>query len=734
MHPSQPDYQDFYEAQVGARRHLHSASRLTDRFGDPSIVLTVILLVAAALYNFWGSPTLETVVTRLESPVWDLLVTLSPSALIQAIERWRFASSITPGMSEAPLNTHAAKSAAMRRILGLASTGGVVSSALQGRTRALSMSSMLGFKGDPERPPGLGNRDNSCFQNSILQGLASLETFPEYLDACERAAEADDVNSEVAQTLRTLINDLTDGVHNGRTIWTPNKLRFMSTWTQQDAQEYYSKILDDIDKGIAKSTSDKRIRPGFETDSTAMGFDTSEDKSGNNHRQVSAFSQSHDMSATRNPLEGLLAQRVACIECGYSEGLSMIPFNCLTLSLGLDRGQHDLYERLDAYSKVEPIDGVECSKCTLLKAQRLLKKLVEQMQGGGSSDVQLTEPLRRLAAVEEALEDDDFEDRTIVEKCKIPAQSRVSSTKTKQVVIARPPRSLAVHMNRSVFDPSTFDMMKNSAPVNFPLTLDLGPWCLGSKTSAKIPAPSGDAIEEGTGSIESWALDPRASMIAGDTESSRLNGPIYELRAAVTHAGRHENGHYICYRRHARQKMTSPATTEGKTPEKAMDDDDVQSHSDGSAQAKPSAEEVVSSDTNMTEMSWWRLSDHNVSRVEEETVLSLSPGVFMLFYDCVDPSMVVNEDIEPMQDAEAELGVTDALDEELPVATPELTGDDDDGAQTESDGPGTPRNPVEGDETRARSNVDDLKNFQKHTVAAQEAERNVDDALATGHS
>ncbi|KAH8177255.1 ubiquitin carboxyl-terminal hydrolase domain-containing protein [Sarocladium implicatum] len=733
MHPPRQDFQDFYEAQVGARRQLHSATTLTDRFREPSIVLTVVLLLAAALYNFWGSPSLETAVIWLESSLWDLLVTLSPAALIQALDRRRSTSRMNP----ASLDTHAAKSAAMRRILGLSSTGGVVSSALQSRTRALSVSSMLGFKADPERPPGLGNRDNSCFQNSILQGLASLQTFPDYLAACERAAEADDADSEVAQTLRALINDLTDGVHNGRTIWTPNKLRFMSTWTQQDAQEYYSKILDDIDKGIAKSASNNMRRPGFESDRTANETFESEHSDGNNYQSLSASSKSHDISASRNPLEGLLAQRVACVECGYSEGLSMIPFNCLTLSLGLDRGQHDLYERLDAYSKVEPIEGVECSKCTLLKAQRLLKKLIEQMRGGGSSEAQLAEPLRRLAAVEEALEDDDFEDKTIVEKCKIPSQSRVSSTKTKQVVIARPPRSLAVHMNRSVFDPSTFDMMKNSAPVNFPLTLDLGPWCLGSKIPDDTSAQPDVAATEGAGNTESWALDPRASMVAGDTEPSRLSGPIYELRAAVTHAGRHENGHYICYRRHARQKTPTQTAEEAEAVQKmdqTVENDDVQSQSDIETDQRSSEGVGAVGDSETAEMSWWRLSDHNVSRVEEDTVLSLSPGVFMLFYDCVDPSMVVNDDADIMQDAQAEINASSTLEDDLPVATPELTGDDDDGVQTPSEGPGTPRNAADGDESRARTQVDNMKSLTRDAISTQRTKNDVDNALPSEHA
>jgi ubiquitin carboxyl-terminal hydrolase 1 len=62
-------------------------------------------------------------------------------------------------------------------------------------------------------------------------------------------------------------------------------------------------------------------------------------------------------------------------------------------------------------------------------------------------------------------------------------------------------------------------------------------------------------------------------------------------------------------------------------------------------------------------MDWWRLSDHNVSKVSEDVVLSLSPGVFMLFYDCVDPVMVPNDEDVNMQDADEVANLTpDAAD------------------------------------------------------------------------
>jgi ubiquitin carboxyl-terminal hydrolase 1 len=321
----------------------------------------------------------------------------------------------------------------------------------------------------------------------------------------------------------------------------------------------------------------------------------------------------------------------------------MIPFNCLTLSLGLDKNHHDLYDRLDAYSKVEEIEGVECPKCTLLKAQRLLTKLVERLQSGGSKKEQLAEPLRRLEAVQTALEEDEFDEETIKDRCKITPQGRVNVTKTKQMVIARPPQSLAIHVNRSVFDPSTFNMVKNSAPVNFPMTLDLGPWCLGSAEEVKPVSEKAAGGKDDIDSEEQWQLDPMASMVAGDLGESRLTGPIYELRAAVTHYGRHENGHYICYRKYPPPKADGFNDADGKdtsSPEEASDSTVDDEPADPNAE-----EEAKGANHSDRDSSWWRLSDHNVSQVNEETVMSLSPGVFMLFYECVDPSMILQSEL-----------------------------------------------------------------------------------------
>ncbi|KAK7414697.1 ubiquitin-specific protease ubp1 [Neonectria punicea] len=648
MTPQHPTFETFYDDQVAARRQLYSRETIWDRLSQPTILISILILAVTVGYNLYGSSaTLEGTISLLATCLWDALVHVLPGSFLNALDDW-----INPSLAPRPMlhpgqSGHAAKSETMKRILGLDRSGGMMASVFQARSRALSMTgSVLGLKIDSDRPAGLGNRDNSCYQNSILQGLASLKPLPEYLSAYLQASEGEDGDRDVAQTLRTLIADLNDGSNNGRTLWTPSLLKSMSTWTQQDAQEYFSKILDDIDKSVANAMKSMQQQyPGLQANIAKDDTAASQHSDDSGYQSLSS-SKGSDTKLPRNPLEGLLAQRVACVQCGHSDGLSMIPFTCLTLSLGLNKNQHDLYERLDAYSKVESIENVECAKCTLLKAQRLLSKLVERLRESSMPEEQLAEPLRRLEAVELALEEDEFDEKTLTEKCKISQQSKVSSTKTKQIVVARPPQSLAIHMNRSVFDPTTFNMMKNSAPVDFPMTLDLGPWCLGSAGTTTAAISDSDTEEQ-------WQSDPRESMIAGDMSPSKLTGPIYELRAVVTHYGRHENGHYICYRKYPRHAPPPSLVDDNKGSAEPGEQDDATTTQSDARKAELSKEE-----SGEVEMDWWRLSDHNVSVVNEETVLSLSPGVFMLFYDCVDPNTVLTAEDAPMQDAHEEADTT----------------------------------------------------------------------------
>ncbi|KAK4251115.1 hypothetical protein C7999DRAFT_11137 [Corynascus novoguineensis] len=622
-------------------QHL-SDGQLRIRLTNPSVIITVALLVVSIGYEAIRQ---QRRLPSLFQLLWDATITVIPARILFAVERFMNPPLFPTHMLKTQPPTRAAKSEALRKILGFDNGSGIIGSVSQAGRRGLSSlsSATRGGRNASDQPPGLGNYDNSCFQNSILQGLAALKPLPAYLSAISLERRFDPSPTSTVDTLRELIAELTSSSSNGKTLWTPKVLKNMNTWQQQDAQEYYSKLLDQIDNEIARATRAIKHHSGLESDRISYDSSVSQHSDDSGYHSFHAHSKpGPEPRIVRNPLEGLMAQRVACVNCGYCEGLNMIPFNCLTLTLG-NLPEHDLYERLDNYTKVESIEGVECLKCSLIMCRDLIKALVERT---GT----LPEFQRRLEHIEEALEEEAFDEETLIRKCGLTQKMRTNSTKTKQVVLARPPQSLVFHVNRSGFDEQTGYMFKNSAAVRFPLMLDLGPWCLGS-TDARA------RLEEGTMAtrdVEHWTLDPKASMVAGDREPSRITGPIYELRAVVTHYGRHENGHYVCYRKHPVASVSVMGNNEiVDTPDEpvaqenevidATDSGQETKHADEGNSASEADERRSTLDSLPSQ--WWRLSDEDVYQVDEQTVLSQG-GVFMLFYDCVDPNLALVSDID----------------------------------------------------------------------------------------
>ncbi|KAJ9637733.1 ubiquitin-specific protease ubp1 [Coniosporium tulheliwenetii] len=537
-------------------------------------ILAVLVLAVLAIYQL----------PPLRAFIWNFAVTLMPSRLVFALDRARSSGRGMKTVLEAP-----------RRVFSL--SGPSVLKSVAGDRSLRTISTLI--KGtNSETPPGLGNWDNSCYQNSVIQGLASLHSLNNFL--AKITSEYDGLlDASVTGALRDTITMLNDPSNHGQRLWTPAKLKSMNSWQQQDAQEYFSKILEEVDKEVLRASRLRGRISGLESlqEIAAAGDPTS--IGAENHSQEEAAND----QIFQNPLEGLLAQRVGCIRCGYSEGLSMIPFNCLTLPLGRDY-TYDIRDCLDEYTKLEPIEGVECAKCTLKKTQEHLGRILQSATTGGSPmpDALLDSIRGRLATVQQALDEEDFEEKTLVKKCQILKKNWVSTTKSRQAVVGRAPRSLVLHINRSVFDEYSGAQRKNYADVRFLQTLDLGPWCLGATKPTKVEVP-----EEAT---EQWIIDPKCSMLGG--ENSLLQLP-YELRAVITHYGHHENGHYICYRKHPYKAPSSEISG-------AQDDE----------KDTPEERKAVPPER------WWCLSDDDVSQVTEEDVLRQG-GVFMLFYERMEP-------------------------------------------------------------------------------------------------
>ena len=535
-------------------------------------------MVAIALLDVWP--------VHLKGKLWTTLVYMTPSSFIYAVDsasrsRQQAAQAGTT-FRKKDFGHYQAKSEALRRILGY---GADIAAST---TRRMSRSSAMD-KTTADLipvPAGLGNWDNSCYQNSVIQSLASLPAFDDFLEESVKALSPAHSRS-THEALRTIIGTLNNPDNQGKRFWIPAVLKSMNSWQQQDAQEYFSRVIDEVDKEILVSAKLKSTRAGFKKIPDTQGSS-----------QV----------WPSNPFQGLLAQRVGCSKCGYTEGLSLLPFTCLTVNLGLRR-QCSLEECLDDYTSLEDIEGVECIKCTVIRTKTSLEQVLSNMDAKEASDPdkdRASGPLsnlrktviERLITVGDICNEGEFSDPIIYKQLNISTKGRASTTKSKQVVVARPPKNLVIHVNRSIFDPAGYQR-KNNARVRFPVRLDLTRWSLGS-----VPLETeGEAFER-------WNMDPKCTMLSEPDTQIAARSRMYELKAVISHYGLHEDGHYVAYRKPFWGEPTLGPQFSNEPKSQAT---------------------------------WFGLSDHIVIPVPEEEVLA-QDGVFMLFYEALPmqptPSLV----------------------------------------------------------------------------------------------
>jgi len=611
---------------------------LWDRAQQPSVLVPLILFLFGIFYNSLHKSPLD----RHRHPgqvLWDIIVTLTPSSLLYFLDDYLHPSaSFASGSSDTVprAQTYIAKSDALRRILGLDNSSSIihtVASAGFRRINSLANSTLLGSMATVKigQPAGLINPNTECYRNSIVQGLSTLPPFREFLSRVEPyiTQVSGPEERKLASKLRDLLDKLTS--YNGGQSIRPSQTLDIFRDGQQDAHEYLLLLLSRLgdDQKAAASILKSRGSPGLALETVPNALP----------------STASVLESERNPLEGTASESLTCVDCGFSEGERGIPLNCLTIDVSYAT-QLDLWEGLDSWCKLDTLENVHCPKCTLQKMQRLLKLIIERGVASALPKESLVKPRARLAAVEEALEESDFDDKTL-EKCEIESRHYVKSTKTKQQKLLRPPRCLAVHINRSIFDPNNGYMVKNPAPVNFPTLLDLGPWTMGSAGSGDTDLDSGVESRD----IEYWTSKPGHSQVSGSDGHSKNTGPIYKLRSVVVHRGHHDSGHYICYKQRPwrNPKLSDEdATTEGDaTPP-------LTKHVFG--WEEKFCEPPPKEDDEDVPMQWWCLSDTTVYQVTADDVTKgQQRGVFMLFYEMVDEAVRTSTIDEKATQVDAEL-------------------------------------------------------------------------------
>jgi len=435
-------------------------------------------------------------------------------------------------------------------------------------------------------PPGLVNHANSCFQNSVSQALASLPPLAEYLRQITLCATPENDNTPIF-ALHGFINDLLDSSNQGSTLSIPPSLK-MNDYDQQDAQEFLMKLTDAMEKDI-KGLNARLL--AHENIDTLLAADRKETET---FLQSRASEQTVIPDLGRHPLQGHLAQRVGCMHCGASDGLTMTPFNLMTFSLG-NALSYSLETCFDEHTSLELIEGVQCGKCTVncAKTQAQEELWAVQVPLDDAADEEARKMLvKRIEALDDALADNNIDETTLT-KFGIDPKRQVESDKSKQVMISLPPKCLIVHINRSIFNEQSYNIEKNYAEVTVPLVLDIGRWCLDTTLPIEMSPERSLLHEAGEGP----AAHPQT---------------LYNLCAVIVHQGRHENGHYITYRR--------------ILPERSDND------GAGAENSLTQGDDAAIIDAGFT---WWELSDWKVRRVSEN-VMYETGEVYMAFYTRIE--------------------------------------------------------------------------------------------------
>ena len=335
-------------------------------------------------------------------------------------------------------------------------------------------------------------------------------------------------------------------------------------------------------------------------------------------------SSSHaDNALMISPFDSLLAQRTMCLDCGYCEAirhfsaseisLSVPAFNVRTRTSEITgTSACSLQECLELWSDLEQVDWI-CWNCTLRNTLQAVKADIAakgppststKQKGGtvangdanGTASSGLTPAKKKRIAqlrskeaklvriLESGLSEDELKQASDDPASpwhnvfsNLQLKKTLSRLSTKQIMISRPPRILALHLNRSSYSASAWAPAKNNRHVLFPEYLDLS-----------------DVTLQG-----SISLDGRQAMNSFSPDGAKAES-VYRLAAIVVHYGSHSFGHYIAFKR-------VPGASSGY--------DSIGDDAGGD--------------------SWLRISDESVSRATIQQVKQENP--YMLFYELMPP-------------------------------------------------------------------------------------------------
>ncbi len=273
-------------------------------------------------------------------------------------------------------------------------------------------------------------------------------------------------------------------------------------------------------------------------------------------------------------------------------------------------GECSVYSCLTQFTAPELLTGNNkwaCDRCSKIQAEKKRRSEVRisssEPEGGGSSNGQV-----KNSASESDVADEKAAAAEAPKKSAKPPT--VYSNASKQLLIFSPPAVLTIHLKR--FQQTVFNLRKVNRHVEFPLELNLAPFCASTSLSA-----------------------PNVSAGVKDI--------LYSLYAVVEHSGRLQNGHYTAYVR-----MTQRAQQEQQLPDfskfyssPASKSEEVHSllaeierkcrEKVAETMADPESDASQPDSSPPLQTKWYHVSDSHVMESSVEKVLKCQ--AYLLFYE-----------------------------------------------------------------------------------------------------